>query len=404
MPKEPRPSLTLACAGLILIGAGTGSARPTSEAGSGTVAAGGDAREVGRILRVGPNRPYGVPSEAAAVAEDGDTVEIDAGVYQGDVAVWRASRLTLRGVGGRAHLKAQGNGAEGKAIWVVKGNNVTVEGIEFSGARVPDGNGAGIRPEGRNLTVRDCYFHGNENGILAGDHPRSTIIVEHSVFADNGAGDGTTHNIYVNSIKRFVLRYSHTHHTRIGHNVKTRAARSEVLYNRINDGSDGTSSYGVDIANGGLAFVIGNVIQQGPLTENSTVVSYGEEGLAYRKSELYFVNNTVVNDRFNGTFVRVVGDPRRVRILNNIFFGAGDFTRRGGWKIRNNLLTRRDPGFVDAAGLDYRLLGSSEAINAGIMPGTARGMSLLPRYQYLHEADREKREIVRKPDLGAYEG
>ena len=97
----------------------------------------------------------------------GDTIEIDADVYEGDVAIWYQDNLTIRGVGGgRAHLKANGNNAEGKGIWVIKGNNTVVENIEFSESTVPDENGAGIRQEGAGLTVRNCSFHDNENGIL----------------------------------------------------------------------------------------------------------------------------------------------------------------------------------------------------------------------------------------------
>ena len=63
-----------------------------------------------RVLHVGPGKTYAVPSAAAAVVRDGDIVEIDAGLYAGDVAVWRANRLTLRGVGGTARLRAEAQG------------------------------------------------------------------------------------------------------------------------------------------------------------------------------------------------------------------------------------------------------------------------------------------------------
>jgi hypothetical protein len=53
------------------------------------------------LLRVGPGETYAVPSAAAKAARDGDVVEIRAGTYSGDVAVWRASNLVIRGVGGR---------------------------------------------------------------------------------------------------------------------------------------------------------------------------------------------------------------------------------------------------------------------------------------------------------------
>ena len=38
-----------------------------------------------------------------------------------------------------------------KAIWVIKGNNVLVENIEFFNARSSDDNGAGIRAQGARL-------------------------------------------------------------------------------------------------------------------------------------------------------------------------------------------------------------------------------------------------------------
>ena len=65
-------------------------------------------------------------------------------IYTGD-AISRALAeiVTLRGVGGRPHLKALGNSAGGKAIWVIVGDNAVVENIEFSGAKVRGRNGAG---------------------------------------------------------------------------------------------------------------------------------------------------------------------------------------------------------------------------------------------------------------------
>ena len=39
------------------------------------------------------------------------------------------------------------------------------------------------------MTVRNCYFHHNENGILGGTNEDGEIVVEHSEFAYNGHGD-----------------------------------------------------------------------------------------------------------------------------------------------------------------------------------------------------------------------
>ena len=260
-------------------------------------------------------------------------VEIDAGVYEGDAAAWTQSALTIRAVGGVAHLRAGEALAEGKGIWVIKGRRVTVESAEFSGARSPRRNGSGIRGEGAGLTVRDCHFHDNDAGLLAGGGPESDIVVERSEFAANGAGDGRSHNIYIVSARSFTLRASFSHHTRVGHNVKSRAQRSAILYNRIMDETDGTASYAIDLPDGGVAHVVGNLVQKGPRAENRTLVAYGAESLGLAENELYVLDNTLVNDRREGRrlwwgwrrerFVRVWGRPARVRIANNLFVGPG---------------------------------------------------------------------------------
>ncbi len=112
----------------------------------------------GRVLHVGPQRSLRTIAAAAKAAQDGDTIEIEAGDYVSDVAVWTQDRLVIRGVGGHARLIASGASAESKAIWVIRGGHVTVENIEFSGTRVPHQNGAGIRFEKGHLVVRNCRF------------------------------------------------------------------------------------------------------------------------------------------------------------------------------------------------------------------------------------------------------
>ena len=361
-------------------------------------------REVAQptVLRIGPTRELKRPSAAAQIARDGDVIEIDAGIYVGDAGVWRQHRLTIRGGGGRAHLLANGAQAEGKAIWVLKGNDTTVEGVEFSGAKVPDHNGAGIRLEGAGLTVRDCYFHDNENSILTGANPASDIVVEHSEFAHNGFGDGYTHNIYIGHVRSFTLRFSYVHHALVGHNVKSRAFRNHISYNRIMDENDGRSSYAVEFPNGGLALVIGNVIQQGPATENPTIVSYGAEGLKYPLNELYFVNNTVVNDRSSGgRFLVVKVGAGAARIVNNLFSGRGDVLSGPG-ELRNNMVAAKTD-FVDPAGFDYRLKAGVLAIGRGVDPGSAHGFGLRPTAEYAHKAAMKTRSSSGKLDVGALE-
>ena len=353
-------------------------------------------------LQVGWGKKYLFPSVAAKFAQDGDTIEIDAGAYPKDAATWKQNNLTIRAVGGKAHLKADGANAEGKGIWVIRGNNVTIENIEFSGAKVSDNNGAGIRVEGAGLTIRNCYFHDNQNGILTGANETSDILIENTEFSHNGAGDGQSHNIYIGAVRSFTLKYSYSHHAQVGHNVKSRARTNYILYNRIMDEADGNSSYDIDISNGGIAYVIGNLIEQGSKTENSGIISYGAEGLHSSPNEFYLINNTVVNDRpQGGVFVFVKTGTGPVRIVNNLFIGKGRIEAAGGEESHNIMGDKNE--LISPLTYDYRLKPNAKAVNAGIEPGSAHDFSLRPTDQYVHKASSEPRPKSGKVDVGAYE-
>ncbi len=358
----------------------------------------------GARLEVGPGKPYAKPCEAFSAASPGDTIEIDAaGDYDGDVCVIRPDNLTIRGVGGRAKIDAAGKHAQGKGIWVIHGDDVTVENIEFSGAKVPDRNGAGIRIEGRNLTVRNCYFHDNEDGILGGAD-QGQIVIEYSEFARNGYGSGYTHNIYIGHTQRFTLRYCYSHDGISGHLVKSRAAENYILYNLLDTG-DGTSSYEIDLPNGGFALVLGNVIRQGVRTENSVLLTYREEGPDERNpsEQLIVVHNTFINERPRGTFVRLAPDvatPALVR--NNIFAGPGALVSQPSAQLEGNLAAP-DPAAAGLVPDAYRLRQDSPAVDAGVEPGDFGGLPLRPVSHYLPSACGEGRALVGRYDVGAFE-
>jgi hypothetical protein len=357
-------------------------------------------------LSVGPGKAYAAPCAAVAAAHDNDVIEIDAaGNYAGDVCAIDKNGLTLRGVGGRAKIDANGQNYAGKATWVISGHDTTVENIELSGATVPDQNGAGIRQEGDNLTVRGCYFHDNDDGILTDASPSSQILIEYSEFAQNGFGDGYSHNMYIGNVSRFTLRYSYSHDSKIGHLVKSRAAENYILYNRLT-GEQGTSSYELDLPNAGTSVVLGNLIEQGPNTDNASMLTYGLEGTKPENPghDLYVVNNTFVDDRpSGGTFVNIgalVDSPAVLQ--NNVFSGPGTLTNQANAALSTNF-SGGDAQLVDSASFDYHLEPGSPCVDRGSAPGQVGDFSLVPTWQYVHPENAQGRVGVGTIDIGAYE-
>ncbi len=249
-------------------------------------------------LEVGPTRQFKMPSMAAAAAANGDTVLIDQGEYF-DCAVWTANKVTIEGRGTGAVITDKT--CQGKALFVTTGDDITIRNLTLTRARVPDGNGAGIRAEGANLTIERCKLINNENGILAADSPRSTIRIVDSEFLRNGKCDhACAHGVYVGEIALLHIEHSRFFETKVGHHIKSRAARTELIGNDITDGPQGTSSYLVDISNGGTVVMRDNTLEKGPNSSNPrTAVMIGAEGVTHATAELTFTNNTFSNDEFN---------------------------------------------------------------------------------------------------------
>ncbi len=356
-------------------------------------------------IRVGPARELTVPSQAAKIAQDGDVIQLDAGDYRGDVAVWVQNDLTIRSVGGRAHLIAAGAAAEAKAIWVIKGTRVTVDGVELSGCMVPDRNGAGIRFEGTELIIRNSWIHDNQMGLLTKGDPAGAVLIETSEFSDNTVDYQTTgslgHNIYVGAIGNFTLRGSYVHGASFGHNVKTRARHNYILYNRIMDEDSGNSSYLIDLAHGGDAYIIGNLLQQSGTTDNAAMIAYATEGgQADADPGFYVVNNSAVSDLDSGVLVHNHGVTSAI-LMNNVFMGGRAFAE--GPSVLQRNLVGDGAGLEDPAGYDYRLASGARAIDAGIEPIAADGVSLAPRFEYRHPARYRPRPRSGPLDVGAYE-
>ena len=335
-------------------------------------------------MQVGPQRATRTLAEACRVVAAGTVVEVDAGDYVGDVATWTQDGVSVRAVGGRVRLIAGGAAAEGKGIWVVRARQLSVEGFDFEGAAVPSRNGAGIRLDAGSLRVRDCSFMHNEMGLLTNNDPDTELDIENSEFAYNRRPDGHNHNLYVGAIKRLAVSGSYFHHGYIGHLLKSRAAVNCIAYNRLTDEADGSASYELEFPNGGLAYVIGNIIQQGPLTENPHLVSYGAEGYRWLANEIHLVHNTLVDDRAEpGVFLRVSPGDTAVRIVDNLLVGGARWDVGPTASMQANLRLDRDDIAMTAADAYRPKAGTATSVRP-IGAGRAQGLALTPTRQYLH--------------------
>lgn len=353
------------------------------------VASGAAFAAYAETLIVGPEAPAMTIAQAAERARDGDVIALLSGDYKGQAAVLVDRKLTLRGVGNRPVIRGEGKVAERRALIVVRGGEVVLENLEFRGSRAADADGAGVRLEGGTLTVRHCAFFDNENGIFAANVPTAELTIVDSEFGRAPRVEGGLHHLLnVGRIARLSVRGSRFHSGFEGHLIKTRARENRITYNLINDGPEGQASYELDIALGGVAWVIGNVIGQSAGTQNPVVLAYGTEGSAWDKNALYVSHNTFIGEPWPPSwFLRVFDDKlpaaTEVRAVNNLSVGLGLFSpgTRGDFAGNHWLLRRRS--LQSYWSLEFGLPFDSDLRGQGVDPGMGGGESLAPTAEFV---------------------
>lgn len=287
------------------------------------------------VLRVCASCPSRLLSEAAARVLDGQTILVDpTPAPMTDCAVIPKSNVTIRGVLDQiGNRPVVGNlSCSGKGVIVFSNSalrNLTIEGLEIVGARVPDANGAAIRFQATDLTVRNLFIHDNENGILTsqgGTQGAGLIRIEHSVFARNGSPlrPGLQHNVYVSGAALTTLEFignvslAGIHE---GHELKTRAERSTVTCSVL-AGLDSVDSYTIDFPQAGTVTVEDNVLQQGPQSSNKAMFSFGRESNPHPARQLRFSRNVVVDDKPGGYFF-ALGTGSELSLSGDTLIGGG---------------------------------------------------------------------------------
>lgn len=251
-----------------------------------------DARASFTVVESG--RSFGSLQDAVSAIGGGQgTIAIAPGTYR-QCAVQEAGDVTyLASQPGTVTFDRQT--CEGKAALVLGGRSARVAGIAFRGMAVPDGNGAGIRLQGGNLTVAQSWFLDSQQGILTGDDANGTIVIDKSTFAGLGTCEneaGCAHSIYVGDYGRLRVTRSRFERGTGGHYVKSRARVVEVASNSFDDSAGRATNYMIDLPAGSVGQVTNNWFVQGRDKENySAFIAVGAEDISHPSDGLTIAGN-----------------------------------------------------------------------------------------------------------------
>jgi len=335
--------------------------------------------------------PEGAPlslQQALLAARDGDTIELLPGEYRvGQHLVIENRRLTIRGVGKRPVIQGVGVVDGRRALWTQRGGELTIENVEFRGARATDGDGAGLRQEGGLLKLVGCAFYDNEHGILAVNDPAAQIDIQRSLFGLAPKVEGGLHHLLVvGRIGKFSITGSRFQQGFEGHMIRSRARESLIAYNFIHDGLRGGASYEIDLPAAGLATVVGNIIGQGTDSQNRVMVAYGSEGQTWDINKLHLAHNTFINYKSSPAwFLRVWKDrlpaDTEVVAINNLLVGPGVF-----WLGARGRFEGNRPATLgmlrDADTYAFELPPTSIWRHSGIDPRNVGGRNLAPQAEF----------------------
>jgi hypothetical protein len=221
--------------------------------------------------------PFAVPEQNAAFATLQEAVDsigggtgnilIAPGRYR-QCAVQEAGRIAYRALEPGTVI-LDGKACDGKAALVLGGRSAIVEGLVFQNVRVADRNGAGIRLQQGDLTVRDAIFRDSESGILAGNDEGASILVERSTFSGLGlCADDCAHSIYIGRYGALAVRKSRFERGRGGHYVKSRSPQIEISDSSFDDSGGAKTNYMIDLPEGATGSIVRNAFVQGRAKEN----------------------------------------------------------------------------------------------------------------------------------------
>ncbi|MCA9622242.1 MAG: hypothetical protein KC731_24630 [Myxococcales bacterium] len=356
--------------------------------------------------QVGPSGDYpDIQSLLAATSlSPGDIVEVEGDhLYPGDLWLREEANgsadapVTIRGIrknGKRPTLEGVGTEQWHDMVLFLAAHYLVFEGFEIIG---DDLEHPCIVTQANEIVVRDVYVHGcTGHGLLATDYGTGNLTIEHSEFTNNGGGD-RRHQIYVTTDQelfpgsRVRIQFNYVHDAAGGHNLKSRAERTEVYFNWLENpvynsmdliGPDATADAAREDSD-----VVGNVIiHPGPWA----AARIGDDGTKGTDGRYRFAYNTFVFGDSDAVAIRPQVNIESLELYNNAFISQGgaaprlmhltDYTGTepivmGSHNYIASELSQvppeltdtlsGDPGVMDLASLDLRPKEGSALIDAG---------------------------------------
>ena len=262
------------------------------------------------------------------------TILIAPGVYH-DCTVQNGGRITFKAMQPGTAIFEKTT-CEDKAAFVLNGDESIVDGLVFRGMSVPDGNGAGIRIETGNITIRNTMFLDSQEGILGGEaSPAQRIMIDQSTFSGLGQCDESedcAHSIYLATPGQVRITRSRFERGRGGHYVKLRVANVDIQDNSFDDTAGSKTNYMIDLPEGATGTIARNTFVQGRDKENWTgFIVVAAEAKTYRSDGLQVRNNSASLAPGISHSPAFVADMSKGRLLladNRLGAGVRAFERR----------------------------------------------------------------------------